>query len=108
MKRFGMFLLVLIGFALVAALYVIQTRTKSAGKEVRRLEQALENEEAAIAVLNAEIAHLESPKRLSGLAVTHLGLEPSSPEQIVTLDDVIVRVPLRNPDAQIAPDGASQ
>lgn len=108
MKRFGTFLLVLIGFALVAALYVIQTRTKSAGKEVRRLEQALDNEQAAIAVLNAEIAHLESPKRLSALAKTHLDLGPSSPQQIVTLDDVIVRVPLRKPDSKPAPLGASE
>lgn len=108
MKRFGMFLLVLMGFALVAALYVIQTRTKSAGKEVRRLEQALENEQAAIAVLNAEIAHLESPKRLSGLAKAHLDLQPASPEQIVTLDDVILRVPLRKPDAQAVTDRAAQ
>jgi len=106
MKRFGMLMLVLIGFALVAALYVIQTRTKSAGKEVRRLEQALDNEQSAIAVLNAEIAHLESPERLAQLSAQYLNLRPTQPEQILTLDDVVVRVPLRaqpKPEQQVAP-----
>ena len=48
MRRLGMALLLLIGFALVAALYVVKTRTASAEQEVRRLEKALAQEEAAI------------------------------------------------------------
>jgi len=93
MKRLGSFLLVVLGFCLIAGLYLISARTQSAGKEVRRLERALDQERAAIAVLNAEIAHLESPQRLAKLAEAHLGLRPTEPEQILTLDDVIVRVP---------------
>ena len=95
MRRFSMFLLGLLGFALIAALYVIQARTKSAGKEVRRLEQTLNTERAAIAVLNAEIAHLESPSRLSVLAADYLELQPTNPDQIVTMDDVVASVALR-------------
>lgn len=95
MKRFGSFLLVVIGFCLIAGLYVISARTQGAGKEVRRLERTLEQERAAIAVLNAEIAHLESPARLANLSETYLGLRPTDPDQILTLDDVVVRVPLR-------------
>ena len=82
---------------------MISARTQSAGKEVRRLERALDQERAAIAVLNAEIAHLESPQRLAKLAEAHLGLRPTEPEQILTLDDVIVRVPMRAVPAQVSP-----
>jgi len=103
MKRLGSFLLVVLGFCLIAGLYLISARTQSAGKEVRRLERALDQERAAIAVLNAEIAHLESPQRLAKLAEAHLGLRPTEPEQILTLDDVIVRVPMRAVPAQVSP-----
>lgn len=95
MKRFGSFLLVVLGFCLIAGLYVISARTQSAGKEVRRLERTLEQERTALAVLNAEIAHLENPQRLADLSEQYLDLRPTQPEQILTLDDVIVRVPLR-------------
>lgn len=97
MKRLGSFLLVVLGFCLIAGLYVISARTQSAGKEVRRLERTLAQERAAIAVLNAEIAHLESPHRLADLSETYLELRPTDPDQILTLDDVVVRVARRAP-----------
>lgn len=103
MKRFGSFMLVMLGFCLIAGLYVISARTQSAGKEVRRLERTLEQERAALAVLNAEIAHLESPRRLTDLSAQYLNLRPTQPEQILTLDDVVVRVPLRAVSEEAAP-----
>jgi len=103
MKRLGSFLLVVLGFCLVAGLYLISARTQSAGKEAARLERTLQQERAAIAVLKAEIAHLESPQRLSDLSAKHLGLRPTEPDQILTLDDVVVRVPLRAVPEQVSP-----
>ncbi len=103
MKRFGSFLLIVLGFCLIAGLYLISARTQSAGKEAGRLERTLEQERAAIAVLKAEIAHLESPQRLSDLSAKHLGLRPTEPDQILTLDDVVVRVPLRAVPEQVSP-----
>lgn len=104
MKRLGTFLLIIIGFVLIASLYVIKTRTQSAGYEVKRLERTLAQEQIAITVLNAEIAHLESPARLSALSEAYLDLHTTTPEQILTLDDVIVRVPRRaGTQPEIAP-----
>ena len=107
MRRLGMALLLLIGFALVAALYVVKTRTASAEQEVRRLEKALAQEEAAIAVLNAEIAHLESPERLRELSERYLELRPTTAGQMLTLDDLVVRVP-RRPDEAVTTGEAPQ
>ena len=104
MRRLGMFMLLLIGFALVAALYVVKTRTQSAYQELVRLEKALADEEAAIAVLGAEIAHLESPERLRELSEAYLELRPTSASQMITLDDLVVRVP-RRPEEALGQEG---
>ncbi|MEE9346754.1 MAG: hypothetical protein V3U82_01070 [Robiginitomaculum sp.] len=95
MRKGATFILLLVGFALIATLYVITARTQRAGQEAARLERALAQERAAITVLSAEIAHLESPARLSALSEKYLELRPTDPEQIISLDDVIVRIPLR-------------
>lgn len=97
MKRLGAFFLIILGFGLIAGLYVIKTRTQTAYQEVRRLETFLEDEQDAIMVLNAEIAHLESPSRLAELGQTYLQLRPTQAEQMMTLDDLVVRVPRREP-----------
>ena len=96
MRKLGLFLLMLLGFALISSLYVIKTRTQSAYQEVRRMEKLIENERAAITVLNAEIAHLESPARLRGLGDSILGLRPTEVDQVMTLDELAVAVPARD------------
>jgi cell division protein FtsL len=108
MRRLGMFILLLIGFALVAALYVVKTRTQSAYQELVRLEKALAAEEAAIAVLGAEIAHLESPERLRALSEEYLDLRPTSASQMITLDDLVVRVPRRPEEAAHGEGGENE
>lgn len=95
MRKLGVLVLVLIGFALIAGLYVIKTRTQTAYKEVRRLEKLLAAEHGAITVLDAEIAHLESPARLAELSETYLELRPTEAEQMMTLDEMLLRVPPR-------------
>jgi hypothetical protein len=105
MRRVTTFILLLVGFALIATLYVITARTQRAGQEAARLERTLTQERAAITVLSAEIAHLESPARLDALSKTYLELRPTEPEQIISLDDVVVRVPLRAPVGAIPAGG---
>ena len=59
----GIFMLI-IGVALIIALYYVKTRSQTANQEVLRLERLVLKEESAIRVLQAEIAFLENPDRL--------------------------------------------
>jgi len=98
-KRLGWFILFLIGVLLMVALYFVKTQSQSARKEVARLEKAAAQERAAIQVLQAELAVLKNPARLSELAKTHLQLEPVAPEQVRSLDDITAAFPLRETQA---------
>ena len=51
-------------------------------------------EEAAIRVLRAELAYLESPTRLSELNEVHLKMTPVLPEQEGSVRDIEVLFPL--------------
>lgn len=98
MKRIGFALLILFGFGLVAALYVTKTEAKAVSKDMERLQAELQSEQYAIRVLEAEIAHLQNPARLSDLSKRHLKLRPTKVSQLVTLDDLVVRVPVKTQD----------
>jgi len=100
MKRAGIIILILIGFALVAALYVTKTKAQSVQKDMERLESQLEQEQSTIRVLEAEIAHLQNPARLSELAQTHLELGPTKASQMITLDEMVVRIPVKAEETQ--------
>ncbi len=100
MRRLGVITLILIGFALVAALYVTKTKAQSVQKDMERLQSELTQEQSNIRVLEAEIAHLQNPARLSGLAKTHLETGPTKAGQMITLDDLVVRVPVKAEAAQ--------
>ncbi|WP_017930983.1 cell division protein FtsL [Robiginitomaculum antarcticum] len=95
MRRIGFALLILIGFGLVAALYITKTEAKSVGKDMERLQSDLQAEIYAIRVLEAEIAYLQNPARLSDLSRTYLELRPTKADQMITLDDLVVRVPVK-------------
>ncbi len=95
MRKFGIFLLILLGFGLIVSLYVIKTRTQTAYQEVRRIEKLIDQERDAITVLNAEIAHLQSPQRLGELAQKYVDLRPTQIEQISNLDALDDIAPLR-------------
>lgn len=78
-RRMSWFLLFLIGVALTVTLYFVKTHAQSAKRDVRDLTRAIAAEEAAIRVLRAELAYLESPTRLSELNEAHLRLTPILP-----------------------------
>lgn len=87
-KRMSWFLLFLVGIALTVTLYFVKTHAQSARDDVRQLTKAIESEEAAIRVLRAELAYLESPVRLSELNDTHLSLTPILPERELKVEAI--------------------
>ena len=93
-RRMSWFLLFLIGVALTVTLYFVKTHAQSAKRDVRDLTRAIATEEAAIRVLRAELAYLESPTRLSELNEVHLKLKPVLPEQERSAQDIEVLFPL--------------
>ena len=90
----GIFMLI-IGVALIIALYYVKTRSQTANQEVLRLERLVLKEENAIRVLKAEIAFLESPDRLRNLSDIYLKLQPISSENIISIGDIVNEFTLR-------------
>lgn len=87
-------LMFLIGTGLTVGLYYVKTRAQSSKSEVARLERTLKAEYAALNVLRAEIAYLESPKRVSELARGELELVPVQAGSVVALEDIDKQFPL--------------
>ena len=105
-RRMSWFLLFLIGVALTVSLYFVKTHAQSAKKEVTSLGEAIAAEEAAIRVLKAELAYLESPVRLSDLNDEYLELEPITPEKEMEVQEIEARFPLIDeaPEVEGAPE----
>ena len=93
-RRMSWFLLFLIGVALTVTLYFVKTHAQSAKRDVRDLSRAIAAEEAAIRVLRAELAYLQSPTRLSELNEGHLKLKSILPEHERALRDIELIFPL--------------
>lgn len=97
------FVLFLVGVFLTVCLYFVKTRAQTAKSEAVRLERLVNAERAAVKILQAELAHLESPARLSQLAETELGLVPITIERVKSLEDVVQDFPLRAVDQDVQP-----
>jgi len=104
-RRMSWFLLFVIGVALTVTLYFVKTQSQSARAEVRAVTKAIAAEDAAIRVLRAERAYLQSPARLAELNATHLKLSPTMPEQEMTVSDIIKRFPLPEADVEAGEGG---
>ncbi len=94
-RRITWFILLLVGVLLMVALYYIKTRAQTARQTANKIHYEIALEEAAIGVLNAEIAHLENPARLQLLASEHLELAPTQTSQMIDLNDIAARFPLK-------------
>ena len=94
-RRITGFILLLIGLFLMIALYYVKTRAQTARKMSSKLQYEIALEEAAIGVLRAEIAYLESPSRLQDLAGEHLDLAPITTAQMIDADEIAARFPLK-------------
>lgn len=95
-KRLTAFVLFVIGVALTVCLFYVKTQSQTAKQEVRLLERAIASEEAAIAVLQAELAYRQSPERLSKLSQDHLGLSPIQVKNTLNISVLEEELPLRD------------
>ena len=94
-RRMTGIIMLIIGVALIIALYYVKIRSQTANQEVRRLERLVVEEENAIRGLQAEIAFLENPDRLSNLSNIYLSLQPISAKNIISIDEIVNEFPLR-------------
>ena len=94
-RRLTGFILFLIGVGLMVGLYYVKTRSQTARKQAVSLERQIEQEEASLRVLSAEIAYLESPERLGVLSKEHLGLQPIVVKDVIQIKDIVAEYPLR-------------
>ena len=79
-------IMALIGSALYA--YSIKYETIFYSEQIVKIRHDIDREHDAIAVLEAEWAHLIRPERIQALADKHLDLQPQALNQIVRPNDV--------------------
>jgi cell division protein FtsL len=86
--------------ALAIGLYKAKTDAARTEAHVRDLQQQVEDSEADLRALRAEIAHLESPGRIEALAEDHLGVSVGSEGAVLPEAEINRRLP---PARQPAP-----
>ncbi len=94
--------LLVIGALIFGAAYVYRIKMESTARleRVLRLHAEIREQRDAIAVLRAEWAKLDEPKRLQGLVERHLALKPINATQYDSLKNLPERPPnfAREPD----------
>ena len=88
MLRFVNICLVLGLVAIAYVIYQVKYETRGLDAEIASLNQKIDDERDAIAVLRAEWSLLNRPERIQRLAKKHLGLSPAKPAQLLTVDTV--------------------
>ncbi|KAB2866666.1 MAG: hypothetical protein F9K43_15485 [Bauldia sp.] len=104
MNRIIGVVLVLLMIAGAAVTYDMKYRASVAAQRVARLHAAIGKEKEAIALLKAEWSVVSQPGRLQAIATRyqdHFRLEPFSPSQVATLDEI----PLKPVEAKPAATG---
>ncbi len=94
-RRFTAFVLFVIGVALTISLFYVKTRSQTASQQVAALEKAIATQEAAIDVLNAELAYRQNPERISKLSKEYLGLSPISTQNTIKVSALGLEVPFK-------------
>jgi hypothetical protein len=89
MMRLTMILLCFILAAAAAGRYKAEAAVRETRLELRRLEHAKTEETSSIQALRAEVAYLESPERLAGVADAVTDLKPLSGAQLLTAEDFV-------------------
>lgn len=91
MLRFVNVCLVLGLVAMAYVIYQVKYETRALDAQILSLDEMIDNERDAIAVLRAEWSLLNRPERIERLAKKYLKLEPAKPSQLVTVDEVTDR-----------------
>ena len=105
-SRLGWVVAMVLFVGLLVGLYSVKAKTLSAKARVHALEQTLVHEKQIMQMLAAEIAHLESPERLSILAGEQLGLQPTPAARTLTLSEAATTMTRRPDNAIIVAGGA--
>lgn len=92
----AIFVLFAIGVVLTLGLYFVKTRAQTAKAQAAGLERQLAAEQAEIFKLRSELAHLENPARVDGLATETLGLRKTAVEQVIDVRELDQKFPLKN------------
>lgn len=79
--------------ALAIGLYKAKTDAARTEAHVRDLQSQIEESEADLRALRAEIAHLESPGRIETLAQDHLGVSVGSEGAVLPENQLDDRLP---------------
>jgi cell division protein FtsL len=79
--------------ALAIGLYKAKTDAARTEAHVRDLQGQIEDSEADLRALRAEIAHLESPARIETLAQDHLGVSVGSEGAVLPEGQIDDRLP---------------
>ena len=78
---------------LAVGLYKAKTDAAQTQRHVRQLEQQVEETEASMRALRAEIAHLESPGRVEEMSENHLGMSVGSESAALPASAMDERLP---------------
>lgn len=106
MMRFTTLILCLILAAAAAGRYKAETSVGDARSEIRALDRQKAEELSSIQVLRTEVAFLERPERLTGIADNVSTLAPLTGAQLMTAEDFEIAFAARlqqNQDAAIRP-----
>lgn len=79
--------------ALAVGLYKAKTDAARTEAHVRQLQNQIDESEADMRALRAEIAHLESPARVEALAEQHLGASVGSESAALPAAAIASRLP---------------
>jgi cell division protein FtsL len=88
--------------ALAIGLYKAKTDAARTETHVRQLQTQVDESEAELRALRAEIAHLESPARIEALAEEHLGASVGSDSAALPEAAIAGRLPAPQPRAEKA------
>ncbi len=89
--------------AIVLAVYLGKTFAGRERNEIAEVEMQIRQEKVRIRLLQAEVAHLEQPRRLQSLASQGLGMAPVTVKQEIALTDLARLKPAPPPTRPVEP-----
>ncbi len=98
--RLTTFILCLILAAAAAGRYKAETAVRDARSEIRALDRQKAEELSSIQVLRTEVAFLERPERLAGIAGSVSTLAPLTGAQLMTAEDFEIAFAARHDQGQ--------
>lgn len=94
-------LLFWLGMTIAASLMLYHTsdRVNALDQQLRKLDAQIDDEQKSLHVLKAEWVYLANPARIEAEAKRHLGMQPTSPKRIASLQNMNDLLPLKGSEA---------